>query len=253
MKNGVLIIREFDEFSRILAESGFEIINLPLIETAALADLSGFNAQLETIENYDGIFLTSRSAARIFAERLREKKIDFTGKVYILGRRSFDLLKREKLDLVFDAGANTAREFLEKIPVKDLKNKRFLFIRGEKSLRVVPEFLEKIAEVRETIVYQTRRLEVGIEKIREIKTKFEQNEILSACFFSPSAAQGFLEQFGAEILHQIPIATIGKTTAEFLEKRNIEVDLISRKATAADFAAELIECLGKNLTTDKHG
>ena len=151
MKGGVLVIREFDEFSRILAESGFEIINLPLIETEALRDLSGFDAQLETIEDYDGIFLTSRCAARIFAERLREKKINFSGKVYILGRRSFDLLKREKLDLVFDAGVNTAREFLEKIPLKDLKNKRFLFIRGEKSLRVVPEFLGKIAEIDESM------------------------------------------------------------------------------------------------------
>ncbi len=50
-------------FSRILAENGFEVINLPLIETKPLEDLREFEAKLDKIENYDGIFLTSRKRA----------------------------------------------------------------------------------------------------------------------------------------------------------------------------------------------
>ncbi|MGI8469195.1 MAG: uroporphyrinogen decarboxylase [Pyrinomonadaceae bacterium] len=239
----ILVIRKFDIFSGILAENNYEIVNFPLIETKTIEDLSEFQMRLLQLENYDGIFLTSRHAARILAENLREKNINFSGKIYVLGKRGFDLLKNENLDLFFDETANTTREMLEKIPAKDLKNKRFLFLRGEKSLRVVPEFLAKIAPVDETIVYETQKIAVGIAKIKAIREKFEAGEIIAACFFSPSAAASFIEQFGAKILHQIKVATIGKTTAEFFETRNLKADFVSSKATAENFAFELIEYL----------
>ncbi|MCY7344670.1 MAG: uroporphyrinogen-III synthase, partial [Pyrinomonadaceae bacterium] len=69
------------------------------------------------------------------------------------------------------------------------------------------------------------------------------------CFFSPSAAASFIEQFGAEILHQTIIATIGKTTAEFFGERNLNVGFVSLKATAEDFAVALIEYLEEEAET----
>ena len=38
----ILAIRKFDDFSRILAERDFEIINLPLIKTNVIEDLIEF-------------------------------------------------------------------------------------------------------------------------------------------------------------------------------------------------------------------
>ncbi len=116
-------------------------------------------------------------------------------------------------------------------------------MRGEKSLREVPEFLADLAEVDEVIVYETREIAVENEKINEIREKIESGEIVAACFFSPSAAEIFIKQFGAEITHQTVIATIGKTTAEFFERRNLSVDFVSPKASAEDFAVELIDYL----------
>ena len=229
----ILIIREFDNFSQILAANEFEIINLPLIETVAIDDLSG----LETIENYDGVFLTSKQAAEIFKEKVQT---DFCGKVYVLGKRSYEILKDGNLNLHFDETANTAREMIENIAPNELNGKRFLFIRGEKSLRIVPDFLSKIASVDEAIVYETRNIAVEIDKINELREKFK---FTAVCFFSPSAAQSFIEQFGAEILHQTVIAAIGKTTAEFFETRDLRVNFVSSKATAENFAVELIEYL----------
>jgi len=239
----ILVVRKYDNFSRILAVSGYKIINLPLIETKAIADLGEFETQLDTIKNYDGVFLTSANATKIFRAKLIEKNINFRGKVYVLGKRSFELLRSENLDLFFDETANTARKMLEKIAPKDLKDKRFLFVRGEKSLRVVPDFLSKAATVDETIVYYTESITVEIDKLNYLRGKFEAGEIIGACFFSPSAAESFIEQFGADILHQIIIATIGKTTAEFFGKRNLKVGFVSSKATAEDFAIELVEVL----------
>jgi uroporphyrinogen-III synthase len=160
-----------------------------------------------------------------------------------LGRRSFDLLKDEPLDLFFDETANTAREMFEKIAPEALEKKRFLFVHGEKSLRVVPDFLKTRATLDEAIVYKTERVAVEIDKINELREKLDNGEIACACFFSPSAVENFIEQFGAAFLHQTIIATIGKTTAEFIERCNLTVAYVARCATAKDFANELIEYL----------
>ncbi len=242
----VLVVRKFDNFSRILSEAGFSVVNCPTVETAALENTGDFDRQIAALEKYDAVFLTSAAAADIFRRKLRERKNGFGGKVYVLGRRGFDLLKDEPLDLIFDETANTAREMLEKIAPEALENKRFLFVRGEKSLHVVPDFLKTIATLDEAIVYKTERVAVEIDKINELRQKLESGEIACACFFSPSAAENFIEQFGAAFLHRTVIATIGKTTAEFFREQKLTVDFVSSKATAEDFAAELIECLGKD-------
>ncbi len=239
----ILVVREFDDFSQTLSESGFSIINCPTIATTVLENLDEFDKQIFALEIYDGVFLTSANATKIFREKLREGKKVFSGRVYVLGERSFDLLKDEQFDLFFDETANTARDLLEKIASEDLKDKRFLYVRGEKSLRVIPDFLKTMASVNEAVVYRTEKITIGIDKINELIEKFENGEIACACFFSPSAAESFIEQFGAAFPHQTVIATIGNTTADFLEKRDLKVRFVSSKATAEDFAVELINYL----------
>lgn len=241
----VLVIREEDDFSRILAANGFEVLNLPLIETKILDDLSGFEEKLAEIENYDGVFITSSKAARIFAEKSREKKAAFGGKVYVLGSRSYQILKTENLELVYEESANTAREMLKKIAPESLKDKRLLFVRGEKSMRVIPEFLAKIAAIDEVNVYETLMVKAGINQLNFLHDKFKKREIVCACFFSPSAAESFIEQFGKHILHQTKIAAIGKTTAQFIEQQNLKVNFVSSKTSAKDFAVELKNYLEK--------
>ena len=236
----ILVIRKFDDFSLVLAANDLEIINFPLIETKAVDDLSEFEAKLKNIESYDGVFLTSAKAAEIFRAKLQ---VNYRGKVYVLGKRSFEILRNLNLDLFFDESANTAREMLEKIASEDLKGKRFLFVRGEKSLRSVPDFLSKTAAVDEAIVYRTENLAIESETLKTIRARIQKGEIAAACFFSPSAAASFIEQFGAEILHQTVIATIGKTTAEFFGERNLNVGFVSLKAAAEDFAIELLNYL----------
>lgn len=243
--SSVLIVREFDGFSRLLAEAGFSVINCPTIKTVRLENTADFDWRISALEIYDGVFLTSAFATQVFCEKLRARKKDFNGKVYVFGKRSFDLLKDERLDLFFDKTANTAQEMLEKIAPGELTGKRFLYVRGETSLRVVPNFLKTKAFLDETIVYKTENVTVGIDKIKELDGKNKNGEIVCACFFSPSAAQSFIEQFGAAFLHQTKIAAIGKTTAEFIKQQNLTVDFIAPKATAKDFAVELTDYLRK--------
>jgi uroporphyrinogen-III synthase len=239
----VLVVRKFENFSRILAENGFTVINCPTIETVPAENLSDSNAKISALASYDGVFLTSRAAAVFFSRSLDERKIDFRGRVYVLGRSSLETLKDKNLDLVFVEKANTAREMLEAIPPEKLKNNHFLFIRGERSLGAVPDFLSKAATVEETIVYRTIKIPAADDKIKEIQEKAAAGEILCTCFFSPSGAESFLEQFGFELLSQTKIAAIGKTTADFLKRQNLTVDFTAPTATAEGFANGLIEYL----------
>ena len=165
MTKRILIIRSFDGFSRILADNGFEIINLPLIETKPLDDLSDFEVKLKDVSKFDGIFLTSKNAAQILAEKLDELNINFPGKVYVLGKRSFEILRSKDLYLVFFDDANTAEEMLEKISANELKNKNFLFVRGEKSLETIPNFLSEIATIEESIVYGNEPISLRADTI----------------------------------------------------------------------------------------
>lgn len=237
----ILVVRKFDNFSRILQENGFSIINCPTIETVEVENLKDLAAKIAA-KNYDGIFLTSQKATEI-AEREVFSKIKFGGKVYVLGRKSFEILKDKNILLSFDETANTANEMLENIAPRELKNKKFLFIRGERSLGTIKGFLLEIASVDEEIVYETRKIVIEESLKNEIEAK--KDEIVCTSFFSPSGAESFLEQFGAKFLEKTKIAVIGKTTAEFFEKRNLKADFIAKKATAEDFALELVEYLKK--------
>ncbi|HQU81746.1 MAG TPA: uroporphyrinogen-III synthase [Pyrinomonadaceae bacterium] len=237
----ILVVRKFDNFSRILQEKGFSVINCPTIETVEVENSEDLSAKIAA-KDYDGIFLTSQKAAEI-AERQVFSKINFGGKVYVLGRKSFEILKDKNILLSFDTAANTAQEMLENIAPRELKDKKFLFIRGERSLGTVKSFLKKIASVDEEIVYETRKIVIEDSLKNEIKAK--KGEIVCTSFFSPSGAESFLEQFGARLLETTKIAVIGKTTAEFVEKQNLKADFIAKKASAEDFAVELVESLKK--------
>lgn len=239
----ILVIREKDNFTRVLIERGFSVVNFPTIETKALTDLSELDDILARIETFDGIFITSVTAAKIVLAKLSETKKNFNGKFYVLGKRSGDLLKKYAYEIFFDEKATTAKELLEAIPKEELKNKKFLFPCGNRSLRIVPETLRNIAEVFETVVYRTTEIETDETKWLEIKEKFERGKIEAICFFSPSGAEEFLKKFDGFSQGEVTIAAIGQTTARSIEENNLRVDFISAAPTAKDFATDLIEHL----------
>lgn len=238
-----LVVRESDDFSRVLEQNGFPVINCPTIKTTPSEDLLDFEEQLCRLDSYDGIFLTSRKATEIFRRELREAGIAFKGKVHIFGRRGYNLLKNEGLDLYFNESAGTVQEMLEKLEPSGLKNKCFLIICGENSLSVVSEYLSRSSQVEEAVVYRTAKITVEPSLRDEIRLLAVRGEIGFACFFSPSGADSFLQQLGDEVLAKTKIAVIGKTTADYFENRNLKVDFISEKPTAGDFANGLIEYL----------
>lgn len=242
----VLVIREFDEFSRTLIDSGLKVINCPVIATVPVFDDPKLQGTFSTKADFDGVFITSPKAAEIFRCKLLAFRRAFNGTVYVFGKRSFDLLKHCVPDLYFDESAATAKEMAENIEPLHLKDKRFLFVCGDKDLSGLPEFLGRTSLVEKAVVYRTVQRKVDPSLRRSIELAAKRREIACVCFFSPSGVESFLAQFGSRVLENAGIAVIGKTTASYLESRGFAVDVISVLPTANAFAESLIR-LDENL------
>lgn len=239
----ILVVREKDAFSSILIESGFLVINFPTVKTETLDDLTELQDYLKNLDRFDGIFITSAKAAEIFISAASEKNKRFGGKFYALGNRSVNLLENAGYKTFSSGAAKTAAQLLEAIPKDELENKKFLFLGGNRSLRVVPDALKDVAEVTEAVVYRTVAVETNDDELIEIKEKITRGEIDAICFFSPSGAEEFAKIFEGFLQGEIKIAAIGETTRQFIEANNLRVDFISEKPNAKDFAADLIKYL----------
>ncbi|HEX8368175.1 MAG TPA: uroporphyrinogen-III synthase [Pyrinomonadaceae bacterium] len=239
----ILVVREFDKFSSRLKESGFEIINFPSLQTLPLEDLSNLDEKLETMEKYDGLFFTSPKAAEVFLQRNR--KSAFRGKVYALGNRTKLLFENTGFETVFRENANTAEELVNCFDKAEFAGKKFLFVRGDKSLRAIPGLLKNISEIDEIVVYRTVGNAFDESLLAEIGDQLRRGAVDWICFFSPSGIESFVKTFGEKSLSEIKIAAIGTTTAKKAAAEDLKVEFISPKASAEDFALGLIEYLGK--------
>ena len=245
MNKSLLVIRDVDKFSRILTENGFEVINLPMIQSWPVENFEELDAKLDNLEIYDGLFLTSPKAAEGFLDRLITKNLKFDGKIYVLGNRLKTLFEKTNFEIVSCENANTAEELINSFDDQEFAGKRFLFVSGDKSRRTIPELLKNKAQIDEIIVYRTIENSIDKELLAEITEKFHQKKVDWVILFSPSGIESFIKTFGKERLKAVRLAVIGKTTAKKATGENLKVDFISSKANAENFAFELIEYLGK--------
>ncbi|MGI8642271.1 MAG: uroporphyrinogen-III synthase [Pyrinomonadaceae bacterium] len=245
METEILVVRNYDIFSSILFGLGFSVINFPTIKTKKIADYSELDKVISEIEIFDGIFITSPSAAEPFLDKLKEAKKSYRGKIYVFGNRTNKLFRKAGIEIVFDGNAKNAAELINSIPREELKEKKFLYLRGNRSLRIIPETLAPFAEVRELIVYKTSAAQTGAKQSDRIKEKLMSGKIAAVCFFSPSGVKGFLEKIAEFQQGEIKIAAIGKTTARFIKGKKLRVDFIAENPEAEDFAVGLARYLRK--------
>lgn len=187
----ILVIRKDDRFSSTLREAEFDVVNFELIETKPLNDLSTLRAKLAKLSEYDGLFFTSPVAAEIFINERKDSN-GFHGAVYVLGRRAQSVLNSSGLDLKSSVDANTAEEMLSEFGDDEFAGRRFLFVRGETSLRTIPESLSGRAVIDEVAVYRTEAKEVDPKALANVRSALERGEFDLVCFFSPSAVERFV-------------------------------------------------------------
>ncbi|HEY2865863.1 MAG TPA: uroporphyrinogen-III synthase [Pyrinomonadaceae bacterium] len=234
----ILVIRNDDKFSSTLREAGFNVVNLELIKTRPLEDLSELRDKLSNLREYDGIFFTSPVAAEIFV-KVRNGSNSFHGSVYALGGRALQVLESAGLRVKSAIDANTADEMLTEFGSAEFEGRRYLFVRGEKSLRTIPDVLKNLAAVDEVAVYKTESPEIDAAKVDGLRSRILEGEIDLVCFFSPSGVERFAELLG-DTARDKRCAAIGKTTADAAQQAGFNVEFISPRSNADDFARGLI-------------
>lgn len=242
----ILVVREFDVFSHLLTEGGFEVINFLAIQILPIEDFSELIEKIDNLNRYDGLFFTSPKATEVFLQYFENKETNFRGKIYVLGNRTKLLFENKNFEIVYRAGANTTEEFINSFENNEFAGKRFLFLRGDRSLRTIPELLKEQSIVDEIIVYRTIENTIDETLKNIINEKFSKKEIDWICFFSPSGIESFVKTFGEFSPEKIKIAAIGVTTAKKAAENNLKVEFISPKASAEDFAFGLINYI-KNI------
>jgi uroporphyrinogen-III synthase len=236
---GIIVIRRDDKFISILRDAGCDVVNLELVETRRLDDQSELKAKLTSLNEYDGLFFTSPVAAQVFVEE-RSQSNGFRGSVYTLGKRASEILAREGLTVKSSQDLNTAADLLDSFDRSEFLGKRFLFIRGDKSIQTVPKVLGEIATVDEVVVYKTVPTDVDEVVIASIRQRLSDRDISWACFFSPSGVDRF-DQLFHNAAKSIKTAAIGPTTAEAARQAGYSVDFVSTRSEADEFANGLIE------------
>ena len=72
-----------------------------------------------------------------------------------------------RLNVKIPNHANTAEEMLKEFGEKEFAGKRFLFVRGEKSSRTIPDSIGGKADVDEVAVYKTEKAESNEAAVRD--------------------------------------------------------------------------------------
>lgn len=228
----VLVVRESDKFSELLREGGCRVANVPATATEPLNDLSDARSLIEDLAAYDGLFITSPAAADVFLSMADRNA--FRGKAYVLGDRARKSLKNAGFRVEANR-ANNATELIGHFGLDEFSGKRFLFVRGERSMRTIPDALANIAHIDEAVVYRTLEKEIDADA-------FPNDEPVDwICFFSPSGVEAFTGQVDHSGLSGALAAAIGTTTAKSAEELGYTVGFVSETANAAEFAKGLLE------------
>ena len=236
----VLVIREDGSFSSLLSESGCEVINLELTEIVSANDLNELNKALDNIRKYEGLFFTSPGAAAVFIHGLGDRRLELRGKIYVLGDRTRRLFADAGFDVAFSADVNTAHELVNSFERSEFAGKRLLFVRGDRSVRTIPDVLGKVATVDEVVAYKSVEKRPGDATVKTLQGRFRDHQIDWICFFSPAGVDRFRNIFGPDYVSLPKTAVIGTTTAKRAGEVGIRVDLVSRRATAREFAEALL-------------
>ncbi len=158
----VLITRpkaDAEAFVTALAAYGLRAEFFPTIEifplsTWALPDLKGF----------DGLIYTSANAVRCFLSELLSRAPNLFAQVramnhYAVGVKTNRALQEYGIDSALYSDKGNAEDLVEILKRFGIQGKRFLFLRGSRSLGTVPEAIQKYGgKCEELIVYETRDL-----------------------------------------------------------------------------------------------
>ncbi|HET6305239.1 MAG TPA: uroporphyrinogen-III C-methyltransferase [Myxococcota bacterium] len=243
----VLVTRPADQAGELAARlraAGAEPVLLPLVEIVPLADLSPLDAALEKLGDWDALVLTSRNAARIFAERWSARRPRraappawCVGPATARAALGAGLAVRGLPDAAGDA-STLLQVILESEPPA---GRRFLLPCAEGARESLAEGLRRAgARVDVLPIYRTVPAAVDAAGLR---AELASGALDALTFASPTALRAFASQLDAEshaaALRAIRVA-IGPATAAALSAAGLAPDAVAGEPSAAGIVRALV-------------
>ena len=240
----VLVTRPRDLISTMaskLRTLGAEVLELPAIRTARLADQSALYAALKRLDSYQWIVFTSPTGVKVFFEEMKKARVDVralgTVKLAAIGKGTKKALEERGLfvDLMpetFD-GASLGKALCEVCKGEE----RILIPRAKIGNHEILEELQKKPglQISDIATYDTFYEK---QEIIDQKKEFEEGAIDCAVFTSASTVKGFVEATPGLDYRKVRAACIGKQTKAAADAYGMETYMA--KEAAIDSVLELV-------------
>lgn len=235
----VLITRpqaDAPDFANALARYGLGYEHFPTIDVAPIATW-----ETPALNGYDGLIFASANAARCFLSELLAREPKRFARLramnhYAVGAKTNRALREYGIDSALYSDKGNAEHLVELLARIGVSGKRFLFLRGTRSLGVIPESIQRRGGTcDELTVYETR--DIDGSRAQRLPELLARDDLAWIAFFSPSAAQSFFKLLNfAPLPSKTRIAAIGETTRRAVEELGYAVDLVAETPTAEALA-----------------
>lgn len=237
-----------NELVNTLVKSGINAISLPMIKIVQLRPNKVLEKTILNLSEFTIIVFTSRNGVSSFFKTLKSITgtyfIPDTIKIAAIGESTANELTSYKHKTEYISKINSAvglSGYLKEEVIT--KGDKILLVLG----KLAPDFLEKelkkIAYTKRVDVYDTVMPDFIDNKVIDQVKKNDADLIL---FSSPSAFDNFISVSGINPRGlNIPIATIGDTTAVHIRKKGYLVKLVASKPDYNIFANEIINFFNK--------
>lgn len=222
------------EMLALLRKEGADALNLPMIATQNLQVADTEIRNILEPEKFQHLIFTSKKGVKGFFDNLMRVQGNYSLpaplKISTVGSGTASALKEFGHTAHFINPGNHARDMANYLLREEIihKNENVCLALGNRA----PDFLEKtlgqIAGVHRINVYKTLSLAAEDENTEHF---IRAGEAHMCIFTSPSAFASFLDSF-AEI-NYLALASIGQTTAQFIQSRGYEVAVTAPKPSPA--------------------
>ncbi|HEY4784417.1 MAG TPA: uroporphyrinogen-III synthase [Bacteroidales bacterium] len=252
MKNRIFIstvnANKSAEVKRVFEPHGATIIDFPMIEIIA-ADLSSVRGVISRNEDFEWVIFTSTNGASYFYTFLQEisghRNLSKNTRIAVIGQSTAKVVKKLNRTPDFIGTGNTAEDLADELIEKDLiTGLNILLPLGNLAPDTVQNRLSKVASVTRINVYKTVRAKyIDHSKIDLIKD--DRYDLI--LFTSPSGVENFVVTMGKENIHpNLRVASIGKVTAQAVEKQGLKSLITSEVSTYEGLMEEIVKYYESN-------
>lgn len=247
----ILVTRELTDDYLPLEDLGAELFIFPTIAFVPPEDFTALDKAIEKIGEYTFMVFPSPRAVKFFFERflnLSKDIRDLKGiSISAIGRETAKALKKWGINpdiLPEDFNSlSLGKKFKEEIlPRYETSGLRMLYLSSDIAMKNFIEEMEGLGiQVDTPLTYRTIK---PTEHGKRLAKFLREGKITIATFTSPSSFNNLLDilkEDAKEMLKEVAIAAIGKTTARAIQEAGFKVSIIPEKSTIKNMVEAIIK------------